>query len=84
LCELAPDKQAEVRDRGLKFFAIVNYSRASDVRAPVERLKAYMIVYRQFNRQYFPPVGMLFHSTALYRGLRHIKRKMVGMPAWVD
>jgi glycosyltransferase involved in cell wall biosynthesis len=84
LCELAPDKQAEVRDRGLKFFAIVNYSRASDVRAPVERLKAYMIVYRQFNRQYFPPVGMLFHSTALYRGLRYIKRKIMGMPAWVD
>jgi hypothetical protein len=84
LCELAPDKQAEVRDRGLQFFANVNYSRASDVRALGERLKAYMIVYRQFNRQYLPPVGMLFHSTSLYRSLRYIKRKIMGMPAWVD
>ncbi|MEX2162808.1 MAG: glycosyltransferase family 2 protein [Sulfuricaulis sp.] len=84
LCELAPDKQAEVRNRGLQFFANVNYSRASDVRAPGERLKAYMIVYRQFNRQYFPPVGMLFHSTSLYRSLRYIKRKIMGMPAWVE
>ena len=84
LCKLAPDKQAEVRDRGLQFFANVNYSRASGVRALGGRLKAYMIVYRLFDRRYLPPVGMVFQSTALYRGLRYIKRKMLRMPAWVD
>ena len=84
LCKLAPDKQAEVRDRGLRFFANVNFSRANDVRAPGKRLKAYLIVYRVFGRHYFPSAGMVFRSTALYRGLRHIKRKMLGMPAWVD
>ena len=84
MCKLSPDKQVEILERGMKFFANVNFSRASEVRAPGERLKAYMIVYRLFNRRYLPPVGMVFHSTALYRGLRRIKRKMLGMPAWVE
>jgi len=84
LCELAPDKQAEVRERGVRFFINVNYSRASDVRALAERLKAYLIVYRFFGRRRLPPASMVFRSTALYRGLRHIKRKILGMPAWVD
>lgn len=84
LCELAPDKRDEVRDRGLRFFANVNFSRASDVRSPGKRLKAYLTVYRKFGGHYLPPVGMLFRSTALYRGLRHVKRKILGMPAWVD
>ncbi|RPI48790.1 MAG: glycosyltransferase family 2 protein [Betaproteobacteria bacterium] len=84
LCELAPEKQSEIRHQGMQFFANVNYSRASDVRAPGERLKAYLIVYRHFGRRHFPPAVMMFHSTALYRGLRHIKRKVLGMPAWID
>jgi len=84
LCRLVPDKSAEVREHGLQFFINVNYSRASDVRALVERLKAYLIVYRFFGGRRLPPAGMVFRSTALYRGLRHMKRKMLGMPAWID
>lgn len=84
LCELAPDKRDEVRGRGLRFFAHVNYNRASDVRALSGRLKAYWIVYRQFEGRYLPPAGLVFRSTALYRGLRHLKRKILGLPAWVE
>ena len=84
MCKLAPVKQAEIHKRGMQFFVNVNYSRASDVRAPGERFKAYLLVYRLFNRRYLPPVGMVFRSTALYRGLRRFKRKMLGMPAWVE
>ena len=84
LCELAPDKRDEVRDRGLRFFANVNFNRASDVRPLNKRLKAYWIVYRMFEGRYLPRAGTVFHSTALYRILRHIKRKMLGLPAWVD
>jgi len=84
LCELTPEKHSEVRRQGMRFFANVNYSRASDVRAPGERLKAYLIVYRLFGRQYLPSMGMIFHSTAIYRGLRQIKRRILGLPAWVD
>ena len=84
LCELAPDKAAEVRERGLQFFVNINYSRATDVRALVERLKAYMIVYRLFGRKYLPSAEMVFSSTAIYRSLRKVKRKILGLPAWVD
>lgn len=84
LCELAPDKRGEINDRGLNFFANVNFSRASDVRALNDRLKAYWLVYQMFGGRYLPPVGMVFRSTALYRGLRYIKRKLLGMPAWVE
>lgn len=84
LCKLAPEKQLELRDRGMQFFANVSFSRASDVRSLGKRLKAYWIVYRMFGGHYLPPAGMIFRSTAFYRGLRHIKRKMLGMPAWVE
>jgi lambda repressor-like predicted transcriptional regulator len=84
LCALAPEKQAEIRRQGTRFFANVNYNRASDVRAPGERLKAYLIVYRLFGRRYFPPARLVFHSTAIYRGLRQVKRRILGLPAWVE
>jgi glycosyltransferase involved in cell wall biosynthesis len=84
LCELTPDKRDEVRERGMRFFANVNFNRASDVRALNKRLKAYWIVYRMFGRHYLPRVGTVFRSTALYRILRHVKRKMLGLPAWID
>jgi glycosyltransferase involved in cell wall biosynthesis len=84
LCELVPDRQTELRHHGLRFFANVNFNRASDVRAPGERIKAYLIVYRLFGRRYLPTVRTIFHSTAIHRGLRQVKRKILGLPAWVD
>ncbi|HSD84973.1 MAG TPA: hypothetical protein VLG46_13990, partial [Anaerolineae bacterium] len=84
LCELAPDKRDEVRDRGLRFFANVNFNRASDVRALNKRLKAYWIVYRMFEGRYLPPARKVFRSTAIYRGLRSIKRRLLGLPKWVE
>jgi glycosyltransferase involved in cell wall biosynthesis len=84
LCELVPEQAAELRERGMRFFATVNYLRASDIRSLMKRLHGYRIVYRLFGRRFLPPPRMVFQSTAFYRGLRHIKRKMLGMPAWVD
>jgi len=84
LCELAPDKQSELREQGMQFFANVNYNRASGVRGPVKRLKAYLSVYRQFGRRYYPSVRSIIHSTAIYRSLRQVKRKILGLPTWVE
>jgi glycosyltransferase involved in cell wall biosynthesis len=84
LCELAPDKRDEVRQRGLRFFADINYSRASDVRALDKRLKAYWIVYWMFEHRYLPTMRMVFASTSLYRGLRHLKRRLLGLPRWEE
>jgi len=84
LCELAPEHAAELREKGMRFFATVNYLRASNVRSPTKRLQGYRVVYRLFGRRYLPPARMVFRSTAFYRGLRRVKRKVLGMPPWVD
>jgi hypothetical protein len=84
LCELAPERRGDIRREGMRFFANVNYSRASDVRAARERFSAYGIVNRMFGGQHLPPLRMVFQSTALYRGLRQVKRRILGLPAWMD
>jgi glycosyltransferase involved in cell wall biosynthesis len=84
LCELAPEHAEEIRARGMKYFAMTNYNRASAIRTPIKRLKAYALVYRAFEKRYPLPVRTAFRSTSLYRGLRNIKRKMMGLPAWAD
>lgn len=84
LCELAPERAIELREKGMRFFANVNYSRASDVRAFVPRIQAYATVFRMFERQHWPRPRMVFASTAVYRTLRQVKRRLLGRPAWVD
>ncbi len=84
LCKLAPEKQTELRERGMRFFANVNYSRASDILVLSKRIQGYALVYRFFGRRYLPPMRMVFSSTALYRVLRRMKRKLLGLPKWAD
>ena len=84
MCELAPEKAAAIREQGERYFAKVNYSRASDVRSLWGRIRAFLLVYRFFGYRYRPSLGMLFRTTALYRGLRSIKRRMLGLPPWID
>jgi glycosyltransferase involved in cell wall biosynthesis len=84
MCELAPDKAAEIREQGERYFARVNYSRAGDVRSLWGRVKAFFLVYRFFRYRYPPSFHMLFRTTALYRGLRSAKRRLLGLPPWVD
>jgi glycosyltransferase involved in cell wall biosynthesis len=84
LCELAPERAGELREKGLRFFAYSNYGRASRLRSPVHRLLGYLMVYRMFGGRYLPPMRMVFASTSLYRGLRHLKRRLLGLPGWVE
>jgi glycosyltransferase involved in cell wall biosynthesis len=84
MCDLAPEKATAIRNSGERFFATINFSRASDIRSPVGRLAAYAMVYRFFRGRYWPPTRMVLQSTALYRGLRRLKRKVLGLPAWAD
>jgi glycosyltransferase involved in cell wall biosynthesis len=84
LCGLVPGQATELRDTGMHFFANVNYKRASDIRAPLARLSAFVLVYRIFGRRYLPPAHLLLSSTAAYRSLRDVKRRLLGLPAWVE
>lgn len=71
-----------IRARGRRFFASICYSRANAIRSPVKRVMAYRAVYNRFGRQCLPPVRMILASTALYRQLRNIKRRLKGQPSW--
>lgn len=82
MCDLAPDRRDAIWERGSRFFAMINYSRASGIRSPVERAAAYRSVYVLFGRRHTPPARMVFGSTALYRGLRALKRRLKRQPAW--
>lgn len=84
MCELAAQRQDEVHKQGLRFFAAIGYSRATAIRSPLERIRAYGMVYRSFGQRYMPPLRMVLSSTALYRSLRKAKRRVLGLPAWVD
>jgi glycosyltransferase involved in cell wall biosynthesis len=84
MCEVAPASAAEIRRRGERFFARINFSRASGIRSPLARAATYAMVYRFFGRRYLPPLRMILQSTGVYRGLRSIKRKVLGLPAWAD
>ena len=82
MCELAPAQTDRIRRQGERFFATINFGRASDIRSPMGRLTAYLMVYRFFGRRYLPPARMVLQSTMLYRLLRQLKRKVLGLPAW--
>lgn len=84
ICELAPDRRAELREKGSRFLAQSNYRRASRIPALPDRLAAYRLVYRFFGGRYWPAGRTIFGNLALYRGLRDVKRRMLGLPAWVD
>ena len=84
MCELAPDRTSAIRERGQRFFATSNFRRASNIRSPFRRFSAYAFVYQFFGARYLPPARMVLRSTALYRGLRQAKRKLLGLPAWAD
>lgn len=84
MCEMAPDRATDIRQQGERYFAKVNYSRAGDVRSLWGRIKGFFLVYRFFGYRYPPSLGMLFRTTALYRGLRYLKRKILGLPPWID
>jgi lambda repressor-like predicted transcriptional regulator len=84
MCRVAPGGEEMLRKRGSRFFAMIGYSRANSIRAAIARLRAYAVVYQIFGRRYLPPVRMLLVSTSTYRSLRQVKRRLLGMPAWVD
>ena len=84
MCRLAADRQELVRARGLRFFAMIGYSRANAVRSPIERMRAYATVYQRFDRRHWPPLRMALSGTTIYRSLRDMKRRMLHKPVWAD
>lgn len=85
ICDLSMARRDEIRRQGMRFFSKLNYSRAMAVRSPMNRLKAYMTVYRKFGYRHLPPVrhlvGPLYpslHGGHIHQVLRSIKRQLNG------
>jgi glycosyltransferase involved in cell wall biosynthesis len=49
MCEAAPERAQEIRDTGMLYFCKQNYGRAARIPSRLERLKAYVVVYRKFH-----------------------------------
>jgi glycosyltransferase involved in cell wall biosynthesis len=60
MCELSPPgKAALVRQEGRRFFARLTYNRARSIESPVQRLKAYLDVWRLFDYPIMLPASEL-------------------------
>lgn len=84
ICLAVSENEAQIRERGARFFASICYSRANAIRSTAARLQAYRDVYQYFGHRYMPSPRLLLSSTGAYRSLRRIKRKMLQLPAWTD
>jgi glycosyltransferase involved in cell wall biosynthesis len=84
ICDLSTHSRSELNMAGEAFLLNSNYSRASKIRSLTARIEAYIYVYRAFGGKRLPSVRMVIHSTAVYRLLRQIKRKVLGKQAWAD
>jgi len=71
MCECT-NNDAEVREKGMKFFSIINYNRANAIQSRLKRLNANFTVYRMFQYHY-PPSGYVF-SPFVWRVLRFVKK----------
>ncbi len=70
MCELSPPAKAVlVRQEGRRFFARLTYNRARSVESPVQRLKAYLDVWRLFD---YP---LMLPASELARGIRRRLRR---------
>ena len=76
MCDLVSDRQDIIRDEGFHFFARLNYGRARAVRPTVQRMIAYLIVFRMFKYKYLPPIFLFSLRNPVYRMLRSVKRSM--------
>ena len=54
MCEVAPEQAARIRERGMSYFSVRNYRRVAGIKSPLQRLLAYLTVYRTFHYSYSP------------------------------
>lgn len=70
MCELAPERQAEIRRKGLRYLCGQNYGRVG--RRATNRLYAYLLVYSMFGYRYSPLTPIL--ARYLARSRRYLSR----------
>lgn len=55
MCDLIPEHKSLVKNEGARFLSKLNYSLAGEVKYPLRRFLAYIIVFRSYRYRYLPP-----------------------------
>jgi glycosyltransferase involved in cell wall biosynthesis len=74
MCDAVLEHAARVRDRGLLYFSVREYNRVSVIPSPLERLSAYLTIYKMFEYRY-SPIRFLFRKH-IYPMLKMLQRKV--------
>lgn len=84
MCSLVPPEDKDmIKRKGLIYFCRENYVRSSRIESPINRLKAYFIVYRYFGYSYSPFLYIL-RKTQLYRNyLRFKNSTKMKIKSWI-
>lgn len=70
--DVAPEHAAELRERGLTYFISNNYTRATRLKDPIQRARAFWTVYKFFGFRHSP---LRF---VVYRRLQHLRQTVGG------
>ncbi len=77
MCTVAPEHARLIRERGMSYFCFRCYRYAAEVVSPMERLLAYLSVYRTFNYSYSP---LRFqYAKNMSRIMRFVKRTIASL-----
>jgi len=49
MCNLVAEKESQIRKKGLRYFARMNYKLASTIKSPINRFRAYRMINRTFD-----------------------------------
>ena len=60
ICDLAPELEYTLRQQGIGYFCRKNYGIASRIKSPIERVSAYMMIFRRFGYRY-SPIHYMYH-----------------------
>jgi hypothetical protein len=71
---LAPERAAEIRRKGLRYFSKVNYGFASHIASPLQRYATYWLIYRSFGFRYSPLEFRVYGQPL--KELRRVVRKV--------
>jgi glycosyltransferase involved in cell wall biosynthesis len=56
MCQLVPEADGAVREEGTRFLSGLCYARATAVKSPLNRIRCYGVVFREFHYRFVPPV----------------------------
>lgn len=76
MVELAPERKDELRRAAMKYLSRFNYYLAAKIESPIERLRAYAMIDRMFERNY--PMLRFMYNRSVAPRLNHWRKMVFG------